>query len=670
MTPVSIPTLTEASKLILEKQNANGNIHNIPDLNKLAGFLHDRLGVVSQTEIGHAYWSGKDVTGISAQHATHITKGQLVGLKLVPNLIFPKGVSRAMELKFRLEEFAGLDKDAPIELGRIKGLGENAQDLSAIQSEVVNGAVDTVNTPVLHILNMGPDAASAGIGMIRAGANPYTTFFFLNQPIVRMFLDEIAITRGTVYKTFTEKSLRLKEDDIENILIAKVSLTPEGTPTKVVAADDVFFTQEQLIDMIGVPFEKMTEEQRGYQIQIINDMRAYLAYGDVLSELVNLQAFDTKPPRGKWDVRLHAKLYNDLLDKGYFINAEKITDSDGLFLKEYKNFSYSAPDILEDLYESTGYGELYNEVMELALEEISRDEAFLSQDDMLDALEQIDADFTTFVLQRVAVENGMSVGKNAQRLLYGSNSIANRISEIQRNPTHPLTDNYYINQMLAFVKGSEVPILNIPGVTGKELPPDHLEVSTKGLTESDNKLLVEAFYEIVDYDNETGGRLHQDLLETALLQSGVSVSPYSFLHTIPGDIYAEKVSEIFGEFNGNHAKLFPSGHTHQFDRRFLVLNTILLNRTSNDLVAEDNKYNRGNVSYTVSWKKLSEASVSGAAQYSSNLVLTIKEQGKNDVSHSISAPQTQHPFFLNFTGESMSTGREVSDAPSVHKKTC
>ena len=53
-------------------------------MNKLAGFLHDRLGVVSQTEIGHAYWSGKDVTGISAQHATHVVKAQLTGLKLAP----------------------------------------------------------------------------------------------------------------------------------------------------------------------------------------------------------------------------------------------------------------------------------------------------------------------------------------------------------------------------------------------------------------------------------------------------------------------------------------------------------------------------------------------------------------------------------------------------------
>lgn len=674
MSPVSTPTLSASAETVMDLQNAGGNPHKIPNLKKNAGFLHKRLSLMMQTLIGHAYWSGKAVTGISAQHSTHHVKSQMAGLKLVPHMAVTRPTGEAIEVFYHFKEFETLDREQPIDLGRIKSLGANGQRISDVLSQIVNGAVDTVNTPILHILNMGPDAASAGIALVRAGVPVESVIAMLNQPIIRKFLERTALSKGIVHKTFVAREVQEDEKTIVNNLKEWLGDNVEDVTIK----GGIYFTQKELEDMIGkspegyIPGKDgyqsgLSPEQKGYQIQLLEDFRGYLGLGDALSSLVNYQAFDTKPPKGRWDVVLRAKMYEDLLKKNYFINAEAVTDSPNLFMKEFKDFSYLAPSIVKDLFESSEYGTLYNQVMNVALEQITGPKMFLSYDDRLAVLENIDQDFTSYVLQRVQVD-GLSVGMNAQRLMYGKGSTAVRVLSILKDEKHPLHKNYYINQIKPIVQGSEVAITG--PVSGVELPPDHLELSTKGLTEADNKLLVEAFGEIVDYDNETSGKLAEDLIETALLQAGISTSPYSFLHTIPGDIYAKKVGEIFKNYKGKRRKLLIAGEADGFDNAISVLNTIMGNRTGSDLIAKDSKRNREEFLYTIDFKKIKGASIAGSSKYSSILRVIVKTPGEQNEESIIFLPQSQYQTFLNFTGESIVTNRKKVHAVLQSEKLC
>jgi hypothetical protein len=657
MSPVNTDTAAKVSKELLEAHNLTGNRYKIPTLSNKDAVeevdengkklpkktipLADSLGIGEVSRVQYAYWEGKSVTAIAAVFSTFKIKAQIAGLQLAPNL-FGTVDGSSVFVKYNFAETENFDKNAPVELGRIRDLNlveEDRVHITSINSESVNTAVDTVNTPYLHILNMGIRNASAGLSLINIGVPLKSVSALFNQPIVKIFTHELNISKGRVFKAFNEPVYEgeVVSNAIKAIYDSGEVSVKEGT-------DPTFFTYEQLMEMIKIPLEDMTPVQRGYQLQILQDFRGYTALGNIVTSLMSTQSFDTKPPRGKVDIMLRNKMYQDMLNKKQFINAEKITESSKFFIAELKKFTLETPKILQDLSESNNYGELYESVMEMAMNEILLPDVFMSYDDKLDSLERVDQLFTTMLFQRTPVK-GSSVGDQAQRLLYGKASLSQQLLEIAENPSHPLYENFYIHHLRPIIQTA--PMMNRIGKT--VLAPDYVQAQVRGLSELDQAMLNEAFKEIQKHDIETGGRLAEDIIDTALLQAGVLTSPFSFLDTVSGESFAKKAKSILDAYNGDSNNIGVVGESDSNQRPKNVLSMMVATGLLKAVVAKDSSSKRKTHMFTQKYTKLNEASADGKAQFAMEMFRIDHIQGFADVIHKLNLVGRTDATFLNFT---------------------
>ena len=655
MSPVNTDTAAKVSKELLEAHNITGNRYKIPTLSnkdaveevdengkklpKKAIPLSDSLGIGEVSRVQYAYWEGKSVTAIAAVFSTFKIKAQVAGLQLAPNL-FGTVDGSSVFVKYNFAETENFDKDAPVDLGGILDLNLVEKDrvrITSINSESVNTAVDTVNTPYLHILNMGIRNASAGLALINIGVPLKSVSALFNQPIVKIFTHELNISKGRVFKAFNEP---IYEKEVMANAIKAIYDSGEVLPQE----NTTFFTYEQLIEMIKIPLEDMTPIQRGHQLQILQDFRGYTVLGNIVTSLMSTQSFDTKPPRGKVDIMLRNKMYQDMLDKKQFINAEKITESGKFFISELKKFTLETPKILQDLSESNKYGELYESVMEMAMNEVLLPDVFMSYDDKLDSLERVDQLFTTMLFQRTPVE-GVSVGDHAQRLLYGKASISQQLLQIAETPSHPLYENFYIHHLRPIIQTA--PMLNKIGKIA--LAPDYVQAQVRGLSELDQSMLNEAFKEIEKYDIETGGRLAQDIIDTALLQAGVLTSPFSFLDTVSGESFAKKAKSILDAYNGDSNNIGVIGESDFNQRPKNVLSMMVATGLLKAIVAKDSSSKRKTHMFTQKYTKLNEASADGKAQFAMEVFRIDHIQGFADVIHKLNLTNRTDATFLNFT---------------------
>lgn len=576
--PVNITDMQHFADEIYRKA---AEAYDIPNLGDVSDY-HEATSLHNILRVTQAYWQGKDAVGITAVASTHHVKSQIAGLKL--NMATPVQRSTLGVIEPRLY-FTGFEKSSDeISLGLIYGKKDSKGrelKISNVLSQNVNAAVDTVNKPVLHILNMGPQMLPAAIFLIRAGVPLESVTYFLNQPIVREYMKQRVKGSGKLLKVATVPGREETTEDIFTKHFLHLSGNAKASPATyekqhIQAALEKFgqgsaltgqsskksyFAPKDLYDMIGMSPSGMTMAQKNAQGQILRDLFVYMTIGEDLSTLAIVQAFDTKPPKGRIHSRVMMKKYNDLLERNVFINAEKITDSASSFLYEMKNYNEEAPKVVRELFVAEQLDEVYNEAFEFRLNELTHPNRRMGIDDVVKDLVRLEQGFISAILQRVAPVDGGAVADHAQRLLYGKNSMARQLLSIQGDESHPLNQNFWIRNMIPVVQEN-------PDEAGLN---DHIELWNKTMTSLDLAVLNEAFKEIVAYDGLRSTTIAKDLLRTAILQSGTINSPFSFLETLDGEMVAKTFEEIIGTYLNDPSTLgIPSTEKRPASLRFLM----------------------------------------------------------------------------------------------------
>jgi hypothetical protein len=583
--PVNITDMQHFADEIYRKA---AEAYDIPNLGDVSDY-HEATSLHNILRVTQAYWQGKDAVGITAVASTHHVKSQIAGLKLNMETPVQRNTLGVIEPKLYFTGFENSPNE--ISLGRLYGNVDSRESelkISNVLSQNVNAAVDTVNRPVLHILNMGPQMLPAAIFLIRAGVPLESVTYFLNQPIVREYMKQRVKGSGKLLRVAVKpknsskgkSEIELEEEEVAHLFFGIKTQKRENPATyekeHIAAALEVFkqptalsfqntkktyFDPETLKKMMGMSPTSMSEEERNAQGQILRDLFVYMTIGEDLSTLAIVQAFDTKPPKGRIHSRVMMKKYNDLLERNVFINAEKITDSASSFLYEMKNYNEEAPKVVRELFVAEQLDEVYNEAFEFRLNELTHPNRRMGIDDVVKDLVRLEQGFISAILQRVASIDSGAVADHAQRLLYGKNSMARQLLSIQEDESHPLNQNFWIRNMIPVVQEN-------PDEAGLN---DHIELWNKTMTSLDLAVLNEAFKEIVAYDGLRGTTIAKDLLRTAILQSGTINSPFSFLETLDGEMVAKTFEEIIGTYLNDPSTLgIPSTEKRPASLRFLM----------------------------------------------------------------------------------------------------
>lgn len=556
--PVNITDMQHFADEIYRKA---AEAYDIPNLGDVSDY-HEATSLHNILRVTQAYWQGKDAVGITAVASTHHVKSQIAGLKLNMETPVQRNTLGVIEPKLYFTGFENSPNE--ISLGRLYGnIDSRGSELkiSNVLSQNVNAAVDTVNKPVLHILNMGPQMLPAAIFLIRAGVPLESVTYFLNQPIVREYMKQSVKGSGKLLRVAENSDGKSPATYEKQHIQAALGKFGQGSALTGQSSKKTYFDPETLKKMMGMSPASMSEEERNAQGQILRDLFVYMTIGEDLSTLAIVQAFDTKPPKGRIHSRVMMKKYNDLLERNVFINAEKITDSASSFLYEMKNYNEEAPKVVRELFVAEQLDEVYNEAFEFRLNELTHPNRRMGIDDVVKDLVRLEQGFISAILQRVAPVDGGAVADHAQRLLYGKNSMARQLLSIQEDESHPLNQNFWIRNMISMVQEN-------PDEAGLN---DHIELWNKTMTSLDLAVLNEAFKEIVAYDGLRGTTIAKDLLRTAILQSGTINSPFSFLETLDGEMVAKTFEEIIGTYLNDPSTLgIPSTEKRPAFLRFLM----------------------------------------------------------------------------------------------------
>jgi len=517
MKPVGVDQVAESKAAIEALYKERGN-ESLVDLSTVSDY-YDATGIPNLMLVHDAFFKGKKVVGISALASTHHSKSQKAGLELdmdnrfkLPYRVGKTVLNKAGQPKyidFRVN-FEGLADKETLSLAGIDDLRGNK--ISDNLSQLTNASVDIVKNPLLHYLNIDPSNANMWTFLVRLGVPIRTISMFANQPIIKDYMEALEIDKSKTAKAIgTSKKYR---SEIADNIRSKYS-SFEGAP--------VTYSEEDLAEMVAVDVEIMTDADKSLQLQILDDMFLYMKLGDDLGNIVTAQSFDTKVFNDRNQLKVVMKMYEDAISTDAFKNVEKISEGPDTFMKSMTQFNSDLTTLFDSLYITENLDEVYQEGFKKVFDTFTNPDLPLSLDERARVLTKYENGFISFLLQNITPTDGPKLGSQAYNLMFGDNSVAKQIAEIQAPQNDsPLRDNKFIQSLIPVIASKK---------DGEVVKNDYLQPVNRSMTTLEMNELHDEFKKLMG-DNEV---LAKDLIKAAYLQSGLNATRYSFLNTIPGD---------------------------------------------------------------------------------------------------------------------------------------
>lgn len=516
--PVNTDTYNGLAKRIMKKDPTLPNLEKITDYHRETRLPH----LIRVTE---AFLQGARVVGISALASTHHIKAQRAGLELNLEHMYnlPGNTNRKVAIHFEGFENA----QEKISLSGIYDI-TGTRKISDNISQLVNASVDIVKKPIIHILNLGPELAPSALVLMRAGVPLDSIVYFLNQPIVRDYMKELAIQGSRLNRAIDEI---IYPDDIVSEVKKRYNVESY--------IDNQYFSAEDLFKTIGKKPEDMSPKEMGMQQQVLQDLLMYLELGKDMTSAITAQSFDTKLPKSRAHLALIQGNYNSVVESGVFPGIERITESEDTFLKEMKDYNFIVQDVVKDLFVANDLLQPYKEARQTMLNMLTDKRNRMGMDDKLRVLERFEQFTISFILTRMENADNEVISDHAERLLFGDSTFAMKLSSILNSPNHSLRNNVFLRSLLPVVQEMR------ETSESEDRQNDIVEPQFKSMNIYDQNALYDSFMEIVEYDSKKKTRLAKDILYVTLLQAGTMNTPFSFLEQIPGDIFLRMSKDIF-----------------------------------------------------------------------------------------------------------------------------
>lgn len=488
---------------------------------------------------GQRFQAGKDLLGIAAKQNTHHILAQLSKLALRP------------DVKVWFSEA----KDVPLRLDNVTDLAGKHQ-ISDIISEFINGFVDIVKDQFVFDLNANKDTINPFFYLTRVGVPIESVTSFLNQPVIRKYIQEKARQNSLIAKGLPEAYRKTNYGIIQELreelynmarkeqaLYFKAkrfeSLMPHYFQSTE-ARDDLRatynnFTKEQLDKMILNP---NTPANAYRQLQVLDMFLQYQEDANQLTNLMQLNSQDTDGVKKSLSRSfVESAMYKEFVNgDNIFTNAPDVVNNS--LIKPYFDVVMSGESYFSSLFDSKS--EKSNELRKQLVHQL----ASLGLDDTTDTLKKFENHIVAHLLQNVTTDNfPLSISDEAIKskatkredgttnvqppLLLGVDSTVNSLIKLRKQLANP---NEFVNSLFG-IRGTD-------RTQGNYV--DTVKMFTKRINKQQADLLSGAATDLLNSNPELAKRIFR----TTLIQSGLNNSYMSYHTLLPAKWFHNFVSSI------------------------------------------------------------------------------------------------------------------------------
>lgn len=497
----------------------------------------DLISPVTNMKKFFEFLSGKIGVAQTAIHITNHVKSQLANLYVedaghLVNWIDANKVT--------------IDGKSKLSLGGIKNkAGEYIID---ILSDFLSAYVDVAKDPYIYLINATTQTINTYYYLIRLGVHPEFVTKFMSQPIIKDFIKQQAIGESLVWES---KDIDMKKEDYTNLVLNKynpnglkynelVSYKKENNPIN----RQHKFTTPELTSMLGKDVSKMSPIERNNQQLILEQFLEMQQQAMAFQRMVtNSNSSSKGVGKNLEQTKVYIREKNKVLTEGFIGNLEKLYNLDTIE-GTYTDKVQQHKDLIGDyfLIENKAIKESLD-VFKDAIERLSR-----GAEKKAKARDYINNEFLTYLI--MTQKNGIKFDNNVS-LLFGSNTMANKIIDIQLSKLHPeLSDNLLIQEL--------VPIISTDPTKNNTV-----ELFSRKINVTEANSLIQSFREIYEVDPT----LAKDMAKFVILQSGLNKSPITWVDIIPSELYKELVTDVLSYANNHTETIDLNEFKDQFFRQ-------------------------------------------------------------------------------------------------------
>lgn len=496
------------------------------EITKLRGFegfdyssTKNMLSRTFMSRLRHAFVTGKYAIGIAAVNQTNhsLNQRQPIYIDLDSKLDVISDVDKMWlgDGKINFADYNSMlikGKRVPVLSMAKNKAGEFISDLIG---QFIDGYVDISKGPWIMELGGSPNVASTWLFLIKVGVPMNTVAYFMNQPIVRDYLN--MVENAGYSWLFIDDFVKLTLDKYKSEYTSSGKIPSEAQLKKMIGNKNNLnkqqLAQQRLILMEFLKYAKMANhlflltQGTNFDTSTFNDPFLVFKKNESFKRAQNT-IFSSIDEDGNTIPAVNSILENSFIGKlAYRINTMR---------DAYAEFLHSDKGRVRNVLENVllPYVETSDrEFVKLARKAVS---------DLFDWAIQTDP---TRGLNRTIADILLKDGGTAEEL-------AELFKSIRNNKKHPLRNNHIIKNMVHEING---------------------EVNNMKLKNRDNKVydqnqVIYGFAELKNYLNSIDQMpLYKRLVAMSILQSGLSTSPISFTQLLPYEDFKGEYNQILSK---------------------------------------------------------------------------------------------------------------------------
>ena len=486
MTPNSADQMKGLAKFIAEKTVGQSydykNVGNMLDRNFMSS-------------LRHAFVTGKYAIGIAAVNQTnHSLMQRFMSFVDPARLRNVSDIDKKWlgDAKVKFQQFNQFEGKATLSM--IKN--PTGQFISDIIGQLIDGYVDISKGPWIMELGATPNVASTWLFLVKIGVPIDTVAYFMNQPIVRDYLQ--TIENAGYSWLFIDNFV----DSSKSKFKSSISETRNQIPNT-----------QSLKSMIGKSASQLSENEKADQQFILDEFLKYAKMAEHMFLVTQGTNYDTSNFN---DPNLLYKKQEQFKKAQLTIisSVEQILENS--FIGPLRESMSDSRDAMAEMLisERGKVRRVIQKVLQPYTDLSDREFVKVAQrvvSDLFDYAVQTNTLFRNKVFQTMINKGGYAY------------EIVQMVKEIKSNPNHPLYDNHVIN-------------LITPQLSPEASPGAANNIKIKGATNKiyDQNSIIYGFEEIKDYFESIGELYKYNKFKTlALFQSGLSVNRLAFTSLLP-----------------------------------------------------------------------------------------------------------------------------------------
>ena len=530
------------------------------------GAVGNMLSRSFMSSLRQAFVSGKYAIGIAAtgqtnhadnqRTATYIDLDKLDEVDPVDREVLggnPNSTIFATDPNINFEEYNSIVIDGVKRPTLAMVKNKAGKYISDVIGQFIDGYVDISAGPWIMRLGATPNVTSTWLFLIKLGVPADTVGYFMNQPIIKDYLNTLE-NNGYTW-LFNDSIMSDKLDAYEPGVPVNQRPTVSGIPSK-----------EELFKMLkynkaGMK-DKMDDVQKLQQQYILKEFIKYSKMSSQLFDVVQGSNLDTATINDPYLV-FKKMLQLEKARKSIISSVDKLLNSS--FKGVLKNAIFDTRDAFAQILISDKAN--VRSVMEAVLTPYvklsDREFVKVSQkavNDLFDWAVQTDRSINVNVAN-ILLGNATTKSAAQQIIDFRDSILGNKNKGISPKPNHPLFNNIILNS-----------IKMEPGA--KEGKADNLYIGGRDNKVYDQNLIIYGFEELKKGLGAENKDLYGKLVRLAVIQSGLTNSPIAFTNLLPYKDFKELYNQTLSNLE-NLPNLADFQTLHVFERNNWNNSTIM-----------------------------------------------------------------------------------------------